>query len=216
MSLTDNLLPPPGAVILFNGQDLSNWKTRQGEAAGWRVEDGITTVVSRTGDIVSNQQFGDCYLHLEFRCPNMPEATGQAKGNSGVFMQGRYEIQVLDSYNLGRPGKGDCGAIYNQHAPLQNACRPPLEWQTYDIVFRAARVDEAGNVTENARITLLHNGLTVHNNVEMQGVTGGTIDQNVGEPGPLLLQDHRDEVSYRNIWYVPLPTKGSDNYGPGD
>jgi hypothetical protein len=207
--------PPDGAVVLFNGRDLSNWKTRKGEPAGWTVADGVMTVAAKTGDIVSETTFRDCLLHLEFRCPDMPDARGQAKGNSGVFLQGRYEIQVLDSYGLGRPGKGDCGAIYDQHAPLVNACRPPTEWQTYDVIFRAARVDGSGNVTENARVTLLHNGQVVHNNVLTNGPTGGAMNKNLGEPGPLLLQDHGNPVSYRNLWLVPLPEQGSDKYEPG-
>jgi hypothetical protein len=144
----------------------------------------------------------------------MPEATGQAKGNSGVFLQGRYEIQVLDSYGINIPGMGDCGAIYNQFAPLVNACRPPMEWQSYDVAFRAPRVDEGGNVVEGARVTVLQNGLVIQNNVQLPGVTGGSLDEAVGEPGPLLLQDHRNLVAYRHIWAVPLPLEGSDVYEP--
>jgi hypothetical protein len=144
----------------------------------------------------------------------MPEATGQAKGNSGVYLQGRYEIQVLDSYGINIPGKGDCGAIYNQFAPLVNACRPPMEWQTYDVIFRAPRLNEAGEVEEGVRLTVLQNGQVIHNNVQLPGVTGGAIDDRVGEPGPLLLQDHGNLVAYRNIWAVPLPLKGSDTYEP--
>jgi hypothetical protein len=207
--------PPPGAVVLFDGRDLRGWRHRRtGEPARWTVADGAMTVVRGTGDIVSEETFTDAFIHLEFREPDMPEAKGQAKGNSGVYIQGRYEIQVLDSYGWKVPGKGDCGAIYNQFAPLVNACKPPLEWQTYDIVFRAARVDDAGRVVENARITVLQNGLVIHNNVVLQGPTGGALDQDVGRPGPLLLQDHGDPVSYRNIWLVHLPPKGSDEYGP--
>jgi hypothetical protein len=213
--MTDNLPPPPGAVVLFNGQDLRNWRTRQGDAAGWEVRDRTAVVVPRSGDIVSEEVFQDCYLHLEFRCPHMPEAKGQARGNSGVFLQGRYEIQVLDSYGVGRPGLGDCGAIYNQFAPLTNACRPPLEWQTYDVIFRAPRLGGQGAVLEHARITLLHNGQVVHNNVITQGPTGGALSAALGAPGPLLLQDHGNEVAYRNIWYVPLPPQGSEQYEPG-
>ena len=206
--------PPSNAVVLLNGKDLSNWRTREGGPAGWEVKDGIVHIVPGTGDIVTEERFTDLFLHLEFRYPDMPEATGQAKGNSGVFLQGRYEIQVLDSYGINIPGMGDCGAIYNQFAPLVNACKPPTEWQTYDVAFRAPRLNGAGDVEEGARVTVLQNGLVIHNNVQLPGVTGGTLDEAVGEPGPLLLQDHRNLVAYRNIWAMPLPLRGSDVYEP--
>lgn len=204
--------PPPNAVILFNGKDLSNWHTRDGGSAGWEVTDGVMTVVRGTGDIVTEEKFTDFMLHLEWMEPDMPEAKGQAKGNSGVYLQGRYEIQVLDSYGIEIPGKGDCGAIYDQHAPLVNASKPALEWQTYDIVFRAARLDDSGQVVDQARVTAAQNGMVIHNNVETLGPTGGAMDNRVGEPGPLLLQDHGNPVKYRNIWVVNLPLKGSDKY----
>ncbi|MGI6081873.1 MAG: 3-keto-disaccharide hydrolase [Limnochordia bacterium] len=204
--------PPKNAVILFNGKDLSNWHQRNGQPATWTVEEGVMTVVK--GDILSEETFRDAFIHLEFRVPDMPEASGQAKGNSGVYVQGRYEIQVLDSYGINIPGKGDCGAIYNQFAPLVNACKPALEWQSYDIIFRAARVNDEGEVVENARMTVLQNGQVIQNNVILMGPTGGAIDHNVGEPGPLLLQDHRDKVQYRNVWMVHLPPEGSDTYEP--
>jgi len=203
---------PSNAIILFNGKDLSNWTTRDGGAAGWEVDNGVMTVVRGTGDIMTKENFTDFMLHLEFMTPDMPEATGQAKGNSGVFLQGRYELQVLDSYGIEVPGKGDCGAVYNQFAPLVNACKPPLQWQTYDVIFRASRVDDDGKVIEQARVTLLQNGMVIHNNVQTLGPTGGNIDDKLGKPGPLLLQDHGNPVKYRNIWIVPLPLKGSDKY----
>lgn len=206
------VLPPSHAKLLFNRQDLSNWRTRSGEQAGWLVEDGVMKVVPKTGDVVTLERFTDFYLHLEFRIPDMPHAKGQAKGNSGVFLQGRYEIQVLDSYGIALPGMGDCGAFYNASAPLVNACLPPLQWQTYDVIFRSARVDEHGEVTEQVRITVLQNGIVIQNNTQLPGVSGGEIDRNVGEPGPLLLQDHGDLVQYRNIWVVELPLKGSNTY----
>jgi len=212
----DTLLatPPPDAVVLFNGRDVSNWTTRDGKPAGWKAKDGVLHVVPGTGDVMTRERLTDFFLHLEFRCPDMPEATGQAKANSGVYLQGRYEIQVLDSYGLTIPGKGDCGAIYNQFAPLVNACKPPMEWQTYDVAFRAPRLNDAGQVVAGVRLTLLHNGLVIHNNIELPGVTGGSMNDDVGEPGPLLLQDHGNLVAYRNIWAVPLPLEGSDTYEP--
>ena len=204
--------PPEAAVVLFDGTDLSDWAKLDGEAPAWEVADGAMTVTAGAGDIVTRERFTDCLLHLEFMTPDMPDATGQAKGNSGVFLQGRYEIQVLDSYGIDVPGMGDCGAIYNQFASLVNACKPPLEWQTYDVIFRAARVGEAGEIAENARVTVLQNGIVIQNNVQMLGTTGGATDEDAAEPGPLRLQDHGNPVKYRNIWIVPLPLKGSDVY----
>lgn len=205
--------PASNATILFNGKDVSNWTTRAGRPAGWKAEDGVLHVVPGTGDIMTTEHFRDFFLHLEFRCPDMPEAKGQGKGNSGVFLQGRYEIQVLDSYGLNIPGMGDCGAIYNQFAPLVNACKPPMQWQTYDVIFRAPRMKK-GKVEEPVRLTLLQNGLVIQNNVQLPGVTGGAVDEQVGEPGPLLLQDHGNLVAYRNIWAVDLLLEGSKTYEP--
>jgi len=204
--------PPESAIILFNGKDLSNWTTRDGHPARWSVEDGVMSVTARGGDIMTEERFTDFMLHLEFMTPDMPDATGQAKGNSGVFLQGRYEVQVLDSYGIEVPGKGDCGSIYNQFAPLVNACKPPLQWQTYDVVFRGTRVDDSGQVVEPTRLTILQNGLVIQNNIQLPGITGASIDENAGEPGPLLLQDHGNDVKYRNIWIVSLPLKSSDQY----
>ena len=203
---------PENAVLLFDGCDLSGWRQMDGGPAVWRVEDDVMTVTK--GDIVSEETFTDALIHLEFRTPDMPQATGQAKGNSGVFLQSLYEVQVLDSYGINIPGKGDCGAVYDQYAPLVNACKPPLEWQTYDMVFRAARLDESGKVVEPARVTVLQNEQVIHNNVELLGPTGGLPDDDVGKPGPMRLQDHGNSVSYRNIWLIHLPLVGSDAYEP--
>ena len=204
--------PRDTAVVLFDGKDLSNWTKLDGEAPAWEIADGAMTVTAGGGDIVTRERFTDFLLHLEFMTPDMPDATGQAKGNSGVFLQGRYEIQVLDSYGIDVPGKGDCGAIYNQFASLVNACKPALEWQTYDVIFRAARVGESGGIEENARVTVLQNGTVIQNNVQLLGATGETTDEDAAEPGPLRLQDHGNPVKYRNIWIAPLPLKGSDVY----
>ncbi len=206
------LKPPAEAKVLFNGKDLDNWHTREGEAAGWKISDETMTVVKGTGDIVTEDKFADFRLHLEWMEPDMPEATGQAKGNSGVYLQGRYEIQVLDSYGIEVPGRGDCGAVYDQFAPLVNACKPPLKWQTYDIIFKAPRLADSGNVESQARVSVLQNGVVIQNNTEVQGPTGGAIDDRIDEPGPLLLQDHGNPVKYRNVWLVELPLKGADKY----
>ena len=202
--------PPENAVQVFNGQNVDNWTQRNGDPAKWTVENGVLSV--NQGDIMTQEKFTDFILHLEFMTPYMPEATGQARGNSGVFLQGQYEIQVLDSYGIEVPGKGDCGAVYNQFSPLTNACKPPLEWQTYDVVFRTARVGADGEVVEKTQLTVLQNRTVIHNNIELPGVTGGTVDEEVGESGPLLLQDHGNDVKYRNIWILPLALKGSDQY----
>lgn len=205
--------PPPNATVLFNGKDVANWTTRDGSPAGWKAEDEVLHVVPGTGDIMTRDRFTDFFLHLEFRCPDMPEATGQGRANSGVFLQGRYEIQVLDSYGINIPGLGDCGAIYNQFSPLVNACKPPMKWQTYDVAFRAPRRNENGDL-EGVRMTVLQNGLAIHNNIILPGVTGAAIDEKVEEPGPLLLQDHGNTAAFRNIWLVTLPPEGSPTYEP--
>jgi hypothetical protein len=204
--------PPANAKVLFNGKDLNNWHTREGKPAGWEVSDGVMTVVKGTGDIVTDEKFTDFRLHVEWMEPDMPDATGQAKGNSGVYLQGRYEIQVLDSYGIEVPGRGDCGGVYDQFAPLVNACKPALEWQSYDIIFRAARFDDSGELESNARVTVLQNGVVIQNNVEVKGPTGGAMDEELDEPGPLLLQDHGNPMKYRNVWLLPLPLEGSDKY----
>jgi hypothetical protein len=211
---TLQLAAPPNAFVLFNGKDLSNWTALDGGEPGWTVEDGILQVVPRSGNILHTEPLTDFCLHLEFRCPDMPEATGQGKGNSGVFLQGLYEIQVLDSSGVNIPGTGDCGAFYDQSAPLVNACKPAMGWQTYDICFRAPRLNPAGDVSEHARATVLQNGIVIQNNVQIEGPTGSASKKPVETAGPLLLQDHGDRVAYRNIWAVPLPLKGSDTYEP--
>lgn len=205
---------PANAIHLFNGKDLRNWTRRDGGPASWTREDGILFVKPGAGDIMTQERLTDFFLHLEFRCPSMPEDTGQAKGNSGVFLQGRYEIQVLDSCGIVMPGKGDCGAIYGQFAPLANACKPPMAWQSYEVIFRGARVSEAGIIEEPARATVLQNGIVIHNNIQLFGVTEGAVDEQVGKPGPILIQDHGDPVAYRAMWAVPLPLRGSDAYEP--
>ncbi len=207
-------LPDKGAISLFSGkaEDIAaNWLKRGSEtAADWKLAD--QAVVARGGDIVTRAKFNDFQLHVEFRTPDMPEAKGQAKGNSGIFCQGRYEVQVLDSYGLADVGKGDCGSIYNKAAPLINACRPPREWQTFNITFRAPRFDASGTRTENARVNVILNGIVVQNNTSIDGPTWGETFGGLNTPGPIVLQDHGNNVEYRNIWIRPLPSKGVDRY----
>ena len=191
-------------VYLFDGTDLSGWKSRwSGNTPDWKVEDGIATVGHE--DIVSDYQFSDAHSHVEFRIPDMPDCTGQAKGNSGVYVHGCYEIQVLDSYGIENPHNDDCSGIYSIQAPLCNACLPAEEWQTYDIIFRAPRFNQYGEIAEDGRITLLQNGIVVHNNFILPSVTPGGITENRRvAKGPLMLQDHGNAVSFRNVWVMPL------------
>ena len=191
-------------VYLFDGTDLSGWKSRwSGNTPDWKVEDGIATVGHE--DIVSDYQFSDAHIHVEFRIPDMPDCTGQAKGNSGVYVHGCYEIQVLDSYGIENPHNDDCSGIYSIQAPLCNACLPAEEWQTYDIIFRAPRFNQYGEIAEDGRITLLQNGIVVHNNFILPSVTPGGITENRRvAKGPLMLQDHGNAFSFRNVWVMPL------------
>lgn len=199
--------PPAGAVVLFDGKSLDQWEhwgKNQGKPVQWKLVDDAVEVVPGSGSIVSKKKFTDFELHIEFRSPFMPAAKGQKRGNSGVYLQGRYEVQVLDSYGLeGRDN--ECGGIYQAGAPLVNMCAPPMQWQTYDIMFYAPRFDENGDKVENARLTVLHNGVKIHDDLEVPGPTGGALDQNVSKPGGIYLQDHSDRVQYRNIWVLELP-----------
>jgi len=192
--------PPEGAVVLFDGKNLDGWVKTDGKTpADWPVQDGIFTVGK--GNIQTEKPFGKFQLHLEFNVPYMPEAKGQARGNSGVYLGGIYELQVLDSYGL-KLQKNDCGAIYNQIIPRVNACKPPLQWQTYDVTFQRAEVKD-GQVVKKARVTVVHNGVKTIDDAEISPCPAGANNKE-GEDGPLLLQDHGNRVQYRNIWYTPL------------
>lgn len=210
---TEHLAPPEGAIILFDGSGLDDWAKRDGSPAVWPVLDDRSTI-TRGGDIVSHARFVDFQLHVEFLCNASPaDIKGQGRANSGIFLQGRYEVQVLDSFGISHaPGKGDCGSLYNAAAPLVNACLPPEEWQTYDIYFRAPRFDAAGTKTAPARVTALQNGRLIHNNVELLTQTGAALDERYDHPGPILLQDHGNDVRFRNVWALPLPESGADVY----
>lgn len=209
-SPTLGMAPPEGAVAPLATGDMSQWHKRDGSPGDWPVEDGVITPVG--GDIITNEVFEDAYIHLEWMEPDMPDAHGQARGNSGLGLQGRYELQLLDSYGVTSPGTGDCGAIYGQSAALIGASRPPLEWQTYDIILRSARLDDQGNLVEKPRITVLQNGRLIQNNVEIAGPTGIQNDDTQWGPGPLLLQDHGCPLKFRNVWIQHLPAKGNDQY----
>jgi hypothetical protein len=167
----------------------------------WRLVDGAMEIKPGSGSIVTKRAFKDFKLHIEFRTPFMPEARGQGRGNSGVYLQNRYEIQVLDSYGL-EPKDNECGGIYQVGAPLVNVCYPPGQWQTYDITFQAARFDGSGNKQKDAVVMVLHNGVTIHDQRPIPHPTGGALDSNVSEPGGVYLQDHGNLVQFRNIWLV--------------
>lgn len=200
--------PPSDAIVLFDGTDLSAWVGRNEEPAPWKVENGYMEVVARTGSIRTRQAFGDCHLHIEWVTPDPPSGEGQGRGNSGVFLMGRYELQVLDSYeNITYPD-GQAAAVYAQYPPLVNASLPPGRWQTYDIVFRRPHFDENGNLVRPARMTVFHNGVVVQDAVELMGpVAHGSRPPYEAHPDrlPLSLQDHGDPVRFRNIWIRELP-----------
>jgi len=199
--------PPADAIVLFDGEDLSQWKSdKDGGPAKWQVKDGVATV-NGTGGISTKQGFGDCQLHLEWATPAEVKGEGQGRGNSGVFLQGRYEIQILDSYNNKTYYNGQAGAVYSEYAPLVNACRKPGEWQAYDIVYHAPRFDGAGKLLKPARVTVLQNGVLIQDNVEILGPTGQS-GAHKYEPHPLKqplgLQDHHNPLRFRNIWIREL------------
>ncbi len=196
--------PPSDAIVLFDGKDLSQWTSADGSEAKWKVENGAVTVVPKTGTIQTKRVFGSCQLHIEWRTPAEvdPQKTGQGRGNSGIFLQSMYELQVLDTYNNPTYTNGGAGSIYKQSPPLVNVCRKPGEWQVYDIIYTAPVFNGKGDAVSPARITVLQNGVVVQNNTEIKGKT-----EYIGLPSyvphgrlPLVLQDHSNPVSYRNIW----------------
>jgi hypothetical protein len=191
--------PPSDAIVLFDGEDLSEW-----EGGPWRLVDGAM-VVNGTGSIRTRRSFGDCQLHLEWAAPAEVVSESQGRGNSGVILQGRYEVQVLDSHENVTYADGQAAALYGQYPPLRNASRPPGEWQTYDILFEAPEF-EGDRCVSPARVTVLHNGVAVHH---AQPLIGAVAHRAVGTyaphgPAPLVLQDHGNPVRYRNVWIREL------------
>lgn len=205
LSPTLGAKPPEGAIVLFDGSCLDEWQTRDGKPCPWKLIPEEKAMEVRGGGIISKKKFSDCKLHLEFRTPFMPKARGQARGNSGVYLQGRYEVQILDSYGL-KGESNECGGIYGVARPLVNMCAPPLQWQTYDITFTAPRFDADGKKIKNATITVLHNGVLVQDKTEVPGPTAAHWGGDPKEPGGIHLQDHGNPVQFRNIWVVE--TKG--------
>jgi hypothetical protein len=205
-------LAPSDAIVLFNGVDLSQWCSMDGSPAKWKVDKGCMETVRGTGMIRTIQNFGDCQLHVEWAAPLPAEGSSQGRGNSGVFLMGLYEVQVLDSYQNETYADGQASAIYGEFPPLVNACRKPGEWQTYDIIFHRPIFDGKGGLVKPAVITVLHNGVLVHDQVEIKGPTTWLTNLPYVEHAdqlPLALQDHSNPVRFRNIWTRPLPTPAS-------
>jgi len=197
---------PSDAVILFGSKkDSVNWVRRDGRPFSWKADDSAMTIPPRGGDLRTKQSFGDCQLHIEWRTPAEVKGEGQGRGNSGIFLMSRYELQVLDSWNNVTYSNGQAGSIYKQHMPMVNVCRPPGEWQTYDILFTAPQFYEDSALKSPARMTVFQNGVLIQHNDELWGPM-----QFIGVPKyekhatmePLLLQDHGNPVAFRNIWVV--------------
>ncbi len=199
--------PPSDAIALFDGQDLEEWEAEDGGPAKWLVEDDVVTVARRQGGIRTKRDFCDIQLHIEWRSPtDIKGMDGQDRGNSGVFLQERYEIQVLDSHENETYPNGQAAAVYKQHIPLVNATLPRGKWQSYDIIYTAPQFDADSELESPAYVTILHNGVLVQNHVKVQGKT-----EWIGEPSyeahgcaPIFLQDHDAAVSFRNIWVREL------------
>lgn len=199
--------PPSDAVILFDGTSMDQWESIQGGPVPWKLENGILTVIGGSGSIQTRQGFGDIQLHIEWRTPSVVKGEGQGRGNSGIYLQQRYEIQVLDSYRNKTYVNGQAGAVYKQHIPLVNACRPPGEWQSYDIVFTVPRFREDGRLFSPGSFTVFQNGVLIQDHVILTGTTEDTGLPKWKQHGlkqPLMLQDHGNPVSYRNIWLREL------------
>jgi len=198
--------PPSDAFILFDGADLSQWQHPNGKPAAWKLEANTMTVVKGAGDIETRRSFADCQLHLEFRTPTAIEGEGQGRGNSGIFFQNRYEVQILDSYQNRTYSNGQAGAVYKQYAPLVNPMRAPGEWNTYDIIFTAPRFNNDGQRTSPGYLTVLLNGVLVQNHVLIHGTTEyiGLPKNAAHGPAPIRLQDHGNPIGFRNIWIREL------------
>jgi hypothetical protein len=193
----NNIAPPSDAIVLFDGKDMSAFNG----GGRWRIEDGVATI--RGGGVTTKQAFGDIQLHVEFASPAEVRGSGQGRGNSGIYLMGRYEVQILDSYENETYYDGQCGSIYKQQPPTVNASRKPGEWQTMDIVFTAPKFDEDGKVTKPAYVTVLHNGVVIHNHFELQGSTSYTEPAKYSKHPdklPIHIQDHGNPVRFRNIW----------------
>jgi hypothetical protein len=195
---------PSDAIVLFDGKDLSKWELPGGKEPKWKVENGYMEVVGKTGSIQTKEKFADFQLHIEFATPAKVEGNSQGRGNSGILMNGIYEVQVLDSYQNKTYPDGQCGGLYGQTPPLVNASKKPGEWQSYDIIFESPRWDQDGKNIKKAAVTLLHNGVLLHHRREYLGTTPHRANGNYNNPHPpemfIQLQDHGNPMRYRNVW----------------
>ncbi len=197
--------PPKNAIVLFDGKEESAWEHSPTKQAQWKIEDGAMVVTPKTGNLFTHSKFENFRLHLEFALADMPTATGQNKSNSGVKLYNIYEIQILDSNNNPTYHGGGCGSIYRQKDPDKNVCRKPGEWQSYDITFFGPAFDNQKVLLEHPRVTLVWNGVKVHNNIEVIRATSSNSDViPFITSGQIMLQDHGAPVKFRNIWIVPL------------
>ncbi len=196
--------PPEGAIVLFDGKGFDGWVQPNGSEPAWKLVDGGAAQVQGGGLRTVDEYDGRFKFHVEFRTPYQPDKAGQARGNSGVYLQGRYEVQILDSYGIEKPGPNDCGAIYEVSAPSTNACKAPTIWQSYDIEFQAPRFEDGKKVAP-ARMTVHQNGVLIQDDVEIpMDNTRAGLGGDPSQPGPIYLQDHGDPVQFRNIWLLPI------------
>jgi len=199
---------PSDATVLFDGKDLSKFQLADGQAPKWKVENGYMEVVGRSGSIRTRDKFADFQLHLEFATPAKVEGNSQGRGNSGILFNGIYEVQVLDSYNNKTYPDGQCGGLYGQTPPLVNACKPPGQWQSYDIIFESPRWDDSGKIAKRANVTVIQNGVVLHHKREYLGTTPHRANGNYNRPHPpevfIELQDHGNPMRFRNIWLRSL------------
>jgi hypothetical protein len=217
--LTLGMAPPSDAEMLFDGKDLSKWQNNRGQDASWKMTNGYVETAPRGGGIRTRGKWADFQLHLEWATPNPARGTGQGRGNSGILINGLYEVQVLDSYQALTYPDGQAGAIYGQMPPLVNVCLPPGEWQTYDILFESPRWNDQGELVKKAIITVIQNGVIVQNHYELTGCTDGIAGVPWKTPGNydrkhppevfVELQDHSNPVRYRNIWVRPIEPKAA-------
>ncbi|MBT3202520.1 MAG: DUF1080 domain-containing protein [Phycisphaerales bacterium] len=201
ISPTMGAKPPAGAMVLLSKgtRNLNaEWKSSKGQAFTWFLKDGVMQCRARTGGAVTKKEFGSAKIHLEFRTPFLPKAKGQGRGNSGMYVHGRYEVQILDSYTLeGRDN--ECGGIYKKGKPLVNMCAPPLQWQTYDVTIIAPKMN-GNKVVKPGSLTVIHNGVKIQDNIKLTGPTGGAYAKGMSDKGGIYIQDHGHPVEIRNVW----------------